>query len=248
VQSWRQNPVWKVFIVAWGLISVCITAILVFVATPFLGPKRAFFTVAPWWARQIFPLCGVKWSVRGWENLPEEIRDGKQPVIFMSNHESHLDPPFLICAIPIPAVYIAKKEVRWMPLVGWAAWAAGTIFLDRGNREKALRGLRQAAEQIRGGKNVLIFPEGTRTRNGELGAFKKGGFNLAMNAGVPIIPLATVGGYRVLPAGHLSPVPGRMDVLFGEPVLPGDYADKDGLLSEVRGRIASLKASAEQWG
>ncbi|WP_005036496.1 lysophospholipid acyltransferase family protein [Holophaga foetida] len=246
MKSWRQNPVWKAFLVVWGLVSVCLTALGVLIAAIFLGPKRAFFTVAPLWVRQIFPLCGVKWSVRGWEDLPEEIRNGKQPVIFMSNHESHLDPPFLIHAIPIPAVYIAKKEVKWMPLVGWAAWAAGTIFIDRGNREKAVRSLRLAAEEIRGGKNVLIFPEGTRTRNGKLGSFKKGGFNLAMDAGVPIVPLATVGGYRILPADSLSPSPGRFDVLFGQPVRPGDYPDREAILSEVRNRISDLRERAGQ--
>lgn len=245
MKSRQHNPVWKVLLMAWGLISVCLTAVGVLVAAPFLGPKRAFFAVAPLWVRQLFPLCGIKWSVRGWENLPEEIRNDKQPVIFMSNHESHLDPPFLISAIPIPAVYMAKKEVRWMPLVGWAAWAGGTIFVDRGKR-KAAKSLHQAALEIQGGKNVLIFPEGTRTRDGQLGTFKKGGFSLAIDAGVPIVPLATVGGYRILPAGSLSISPGRFDVLFGQPVRPEDYPDREALMVEVRNRIASLREQAGQ--
>nr|WP_320133631.1 lysophospholipid acyltransferase family protein [uncultured Holophaga sp.] len=246
MSSLYRNPVWKLFLMVWGLVSVGLTAIGVLLAAPFLGPKRAFFTVAPLWVKQLFPLCGVKWSVAGWEQLPEDIRSGKQPVIFMSSHESHLDPPFLIAAIPVPAVYMAKKEVKWMPLVGWAAWAGGTIFLDRGNREKSVRSLKEAVAQIRGGKNVLIFPEGTRTRDGRLSPFKKGGFSLAMDAGVPIVPLATVGGFHILPAGSLTPTPGLYDVRFGEPLRPGDFPTRDALMQETRKRIEDLKEAIIQ--
>jgi len=244
VKSWRQNPVWKTLLMIWGLVSVLLVALGVLLAIPFLGPKRAFFTVGPLWVRHLFPLCGIKWSVRGWEDLPEDIRLERQPVIFMSNHESHLDPPFLIHAIPIPAVYMAKKEVRWMPLIGWAAWAGGTIFIDRGKREAAARSIQLAAREIRGGKNVLIFPEGTRTRDGRLGTFKKGGFSLAVKAGVPIVPLATVGGYRILPPDCITPAPGRFDVLFGQPVRPEDFPDREALMAEVRKRISELRDRA----
>ena len=102
----------------------------------------------------------------------------------MSNHESNLDPPVLISGIPIPAVFLAKKEVKWMVPVGWAAMMAGTIFIDRSNRERAINSLHRAAPEIRGGKSVVIFPEGTRTRTGELLPFKKGGFVMAEEAGV----------------------------------------------------------------
>ena len=128
--------------------------------------------------------------------------------------------------------------------LGWAAMCAGVIFLDRGQREKALRSLHAAALKIRGGRNVVIFPEGTRTRTGELLPFKKGGFSLAMDAAVPIIPLATVGGFRTLPRGTMRIRPGRYIVNFGQPVDPTAFAQRDELMVEVRKQILALREAA----
>jgi len=224
----------------WAALSVLLTSILCCLAAPILGPRRAFFGIGKWWTRQQFALNGVHWSVRGWEELPEAIRTEKQPVVFMCNHESLLDPPFLAVAIPIPAVYIAKKEVKWMPGIGWAIWAAGMIFIDRKNREKARQSIHEAALKIRGGRNVVIFPEGTRTRTGELGDFKKGGFNLAMDAGVPIVPIGIEGAYDVLPPGTLMLRPGHVHAAFGHPVFPAEYPDREAFTEEVRRQVSAL--------
>jgi 1-acyl-sn-glycerol-3-phosphate acyltransferase len=182
--------------------------------------------------------------MEGWERLPEAIREGRQPVIFMSNHESQMDPPVLVAALPLPAVFIAKKELQYFPFIGWAAWAAGVIFIDRGNRERSIRSIQDAAQQIRDGKNVVIFPEGTRSRTGEMLPFKKGGFALAMEAGVPIVPLATVGGHHVLASGSLKIRPGRFRLRVGDPVHPAEHQDRDALMAEVRSRIEALVAEA----
>lgn len=242
--GWRSSLPWTVLVTLWGLVSLPLTAVGVLAAVPFLGSRRAFWTVAPLWARIVFRLFGVRIEVRGWNRLPEPIRAEREPVIFMSNHESNLDPPVLISAIPIPAVYLAKKEIRWMVPVGWAAIAAGTIFIDRSNRERAIQSLHQAAREIHGGKSVVIFPEGTRTRTGDLLAFKKGGFAMAEEAGVRIVPLATVGGRRMLPPGTLRVQPGRYVIFFGEPVDPRDYPSRDAVMAEVRRRIADLREEA----
>lgn len=242
--GWRSGLPWTVLVTLWGLFSLPLTAIAVLLAAPFLGGRRAFWTVAPLWARIVFRLFGARIEIRGWERLPEPIRAEREPVIFMSNHESNLDPPVLISGIPIPAVYLAKKEIRWMVPVGWAAIAAGTIFIDRSNRERAIQSLHQAAREIHGGKSVVIFPEGTRTRTGDLLPFKKGGFVMAEEAGVRIVPLATVGGRRMLPPGSLRVQPGRYVVTFGEPVDPRDYPGRDAVMAEVRRRIADLKEEA----
>jgi 1-acyl-sn-glycerol-3-phosphate acyltransferase len=242
--GWRSGLAWTILVTLWGLFSVPLTAVGVLLAAPFMGGRRAFWTIAPLWARCVFHLFGARIEVSGWERLPEPIRAEREPVIFMSNHESNLDPPVLISAIPIPAVYLAKKEVRWMVPVGWAAMAAGTIFIDRSNRERAIQSLHQAAREIRGGKSVVIFPEGTRTRSGELLAFKKGGFNMAREAGVRIVPLATLGGHRMLPPGTLRVQPGRYVIAFGDPVDPRDYPDRDALIAEVRRQITGLRETA----
>jgi 1-acyl-sn-glycerol-3-phosphate acyltransferase len=240
VSDWRSNRIWMVLMGAWGFLSAALICTLCCLAAPIIGPRRSFFGIGKLWTRQQFALCGVKWRVEGWPQIPEAIRTEKQPVVFMCNHESLLDSPFLVTAIPIPAVYIAKKEVRWMPGIGWAAWAAGMIFIDRKNRETAIAGLKRAAILIRGGKNVVIFPEGTRTRTGELGIFKKGGFNLALDAGVPIVPMAIEGAFGVLPPGKWVPRPGHFNAVFGEPVNPSEFPDMDTLIEEVRKRVARL--------
>ena len=241
----RSTWIWGVLLMPWGVLTVLLDALAILLAAPFLGGKRAFFAIGPLWARQMFWIGGVKLELRGWENLPEAIRSERQPVIFMSNHESNLDPPVLISALPVPAVYISKKELKWVPLVGWAAGLGGTIFIDRGRRERALHGIKQAAAQIREGKTVVIFPEGTRTRTGRLGPFKKGGFAMALDAGVPIVPLATVGGFKALPPGSLRLRPGRYTILVGKPVDPAAFPDRDALLQEVRRNIESLVETAK---
>jgi 1-acyl-sn-glycerol-3-phosphate acyltransferase len=245
-QGWRKSAPWVVAVTAWGLFSLPLTAVCIILGGPFLGAKRSFWTFGPMWARTIFRLCRVDFRITGWAELPEDIRTQRRSVVFMANHESNLDPPVLIGTLPIPAVFLAKKELKWMVPISWAAMMAGTIFIDRRNRERAFHSLTQAANEIRAGKSVVIFPEGTRTRNGSLNTFKKGGFSLAREAGVPIVPLAAVGGYEMLPAGKVLIRPGRYAIAFGEPVDPGAFATREALMQEVRIRIEALCKQARQ--
>lgn len=242
--NWRNTGWGAVVMAVWGLLLVPVIVLGILLAVPFLGRRRAFFAVGPMYARGIAWFCRVPFTLTGWERLPEAIREGRQPVIFMSNHESQLDPPVLIGALPVPAVYLAKKELKYVPFIGWAAWVAGMIFIDRGNRERAIGSIQDAARQIHGGKNVVIFPEGTRNRTGEMLPFKKGGFALAQDAEVPIVPMATIGGHEVLPPGSLRLCPGRYVVAVGAPVDPAAHPDRDALMAEVRGRIEALMAEA----
>lgn len=241
--NWRDNAAWGFLTMIWGVLSVPLIVILILLAACVVGPHRAFWALGPWWHRQFFAFCGITARVTGWESVPEAIRSGAQPAIFMSNHQSQLDPPFLLGAIPVHAVYIAKKELKWVPFLGWAAAAAGAIFVDRSNRERAVASLHAAAMKVKGGRNVVIFPEGTRTTTGDLLPFKKGGFNLALDAGVPIVPVATVGGFRILPKGGRRVRPGHYEVRFGEPVDPAAFPGRDQLMAEVRRRMEALIAA-----
>jgi 1-acyl-sn-glycerol-3-phosphate acyltransferase len=244
VANWRDNWAWGIVTFTWGVLSVPLIVILILLGACVMGPHRSFWLFGPWWHRQFFALCGIRRRITGWEAVPEEIRSGRQSAIFMSNHQSQLDPPFLLGAIPVHAVYIAKKELKWVPFLGWAAAAAGAIFIDRSNHERAVAGLHAAAMKVRGGRNVVIFPEGTRTLTGALLPFKKGGFNLALDAGVPIVPVATVGGFRILPKGGRRVRPGLYEVRFGAPVDPVAFPDRDALMAEVRRRMEALIAAA----
>jgi len=244
LETWRGTWVGRFLLASWAGLSLVITSLLILGAAPFLGGRRAFYRMGGGWTRLFFPFAGVELDEAGWEDLPEAIRSGTQPALFMSTHESNLDPPALIRVIRVPAVFISKQELKLVPLVGWAAWIGGTIFIDRGNRERSRKSLQAAADQIRSGKTVAVFPEGTRTRTGELGPFKKGVFALAMEAGVPVVPVAAVGGFRILPAGRLAARPGRYVVRFGAPLQPTDFATKEALLEAVRSSVEDLRAGA----
>ncbi len=136
------------------------------------------------WAPGILWICGVKLKVTGLENL-----DTSQPYVFVANHQSYLDIPFLFNAIPINLYFIAKKEIKWIPFIGWYMMATGMIFIDRSNRIKSIASLNKSAKLVHDGKSVLLFPEGTRSRDGYLADFKKGPFKLAEKAQVPVVPV-----------------------------------------------------------
>lgn len=240
MKKMRSSYIWGLAAIPWALGTLMLTVVGIFALAPFLGTKRAYFAVGKRWVRQQLWFCGSSWSSTGWENLPEEIRSGKQSAVFMSNHESHLDPPLLMEAIPVPAIYIAKKELKRMPLVGWAAWAAGMIFIDRSNVERAAKSIEDAVNRIKNGNSVVIFPEGTRTRDGRIGKFKKGGFSLAMKAGVPVIPIATMGGWEILPKGAKRFNSGIMHVIFGSAVYPGQCQTRERLMEDVEKQIREM--------
>jgi 1-acyl-sn-glycerol-3-phosphate acyltransferase len=246
VANWRDTRFGGIAMAVWALTTVPLTVMAILLAVPFLGRRRAFFTMGPLFARGMAWFCHIPFTLQGWEQMPEDIRAGRQPVIFMSNHESLMDPPYLITALPVPAVYLAKQELKYMPFIGWACWAAGVIFIDRGDRERSIRSIHDAALQIRGGKSVVIFPEGTRSRTGQMLPFKKGGFALALDADVPIVPMASVGGFQTLPPDGLKFKPGNYILRVGAPVHPSDHPDRDSLLKEVQGRIEFLVAEARK--
>lgn len=230
-----------VFTMLWSIVSVILVVSAILLAAPFMGPHRSFWTIAPYFFRFVAWMTGITWEIQGWEALPEAIRTGMQPVIFMGNHESQLDPPFLVTAIPIPAVYIAKKEVKYIPMVGWAAMCAGVIFIDRGARERAVKSLHHAAEEIRSGKSVTIFAEGTRTRTGDLLPFKKGSFILAQDAGVPIVPFGIHGGFNILRPGAKRIRPGHYLLRFGTPIESTAQASREALMAQVRAQVEQLR-------
>ena len=156
--GWRGTWLGTVLMGAWAMVSVVLVIVAILVGVPFLGPKRSFYFFGPMYVKQLFWVCNVSWTVEGWEALPEAIRSGQQPVIFMGNHGSQLDPPLLVAAMPLPAVYTAKKEIKYIPLLGWVAMASEAICIDRGNRQKAIASIDHAASEIRNGKNVFMFP------------------------------------------------------------------------------------------
>jgi 1-acyl-sn-glycerol-3-phosphate acyltransferase len=189
------------------------------------------------WARIILGLFGVRVEVTGAAAI-----DAGQPYVFMANHSSAIDIWAVLLGLPVHVRMIAKKQLGYIPLFGWAMRAGRFIFIDRGNAVRARRSIELAKERIRGGQSVLLFPEGTRTRDGRLLPFKKGGFLLAIDAGVPIVPIAIVGAHELMPPGRLALRPGHVTLRIGAPVPTAGLTaeDRNDLLERVRGEIAAL--------
>jgi 1-acyl-sn-glycerol-3-phosphate acyltransferase len=200
-------------------------------------------TFARLWSRALLWTAAVPLRVTFHGQL-----DRKQPYVFMANHLSTVDIWALFVALPVKIRFIAKKQLGSIPIFGWAMAAGRFIFIDRQNPLAARRSIDQAAERIRGGSSVAIFPEGTRSRDGHLGPFKKGGFHLAIQAGVPIVPVGIRGAHEVMPRGSLILRRGPVTLEVGEPIETASLsiADRDALLERVRTEVARLSGQAKR--
>jgi len=178
-------------------------------------------------------LVGVKVEVVGLDKL-----DWRRTYIFMCNHASNLDPPIVIPVMPRRTSVLVKKELFRVPILGPAMRKASLVQVDRRNRESAIASLRLAAEVLRSGVNMTIWPEGTRSPDGRLLPFKKGPFHLAKESGVPIVPITLVGTHEIWPRGEFAIHPGTATVIFHEPLNPAAYPSQEDLMKAVRDRMA----------
>jgi len=197
------------------------------------GP--ALHATARAWARSILKASRVRVSVFG----GDRVRPGR-PYIIMANHQGNYDIPALLGHLPIDFRWVAKAELFRIPLFGRAMRAVGCIPIDRGDRESAYGSLERAAAVLKGGTSVLIFPEGTRSPDGRLLPFKKGGFALALSSGVPIVPVAVRGSTAIMPRGICRVRPGDITLTIGSPVPTAGlrHQDRDSLTETVRGALA----------
>ena len=174
------------------------------------------------WARLIFASVGIKVKINGLSNL-----DLNKNYIFAPNHSSSLDIPLMLGFTPLWLVPIAKKELRWIPFLGWAMKLAGHIFIDRSNHDKAMESLNKIKISInKKPRSILIFPEGSRTNNGQLKRFKSGGLTLGIKTGFDIVPVLISGTYRSLKKGSMGFSRNLLTVDFGIPITIGNYNEE----------------------
>ena len=183
------------------------------------------------WARSILWVSLIKVTVNGLSRI-----DTNRSYIYMPNHQSNYDIPVLLGCLAVQFRWLAKAELFKIPIFGHGMRGAGYISIDRSNRESAFRSLIRAARIIRSGTSVLIFPEGTRSMDGNIQAFKKGGFVLAVDAGVPIVPVIISGTRAIMPKKSLRIRPGPVTLDILEPVDTSGYTrkTKDDLLRQIR--------------
>jgi 1-acyl-sn-glycerol-3-phosphate acyltransferase len=195
--------------------------------------------LAMWFARRLWSpsalwLTGCRRQVAPLPPLPPG------PIVFVSNHESALDIWVLVECLPRNVRFVAKQELFRIPVFGWYLRVGGHVPVDRHDRAQAVESLHAAARLVRAGTSLIVFPEGTRSRDGRVQPFKKGPFALAMEARVPVVPVAVSGSGAVTPRGVVAVWPGTIRVAVGEPVDPSGYPDRTALLTAVRERIIAL--------
>jgi 1-acyl-sn-glycerol-3-phosphate acyltransferase len=190
--------------------------------------------IANLWAKILLLISNTRVEVIGKEN----ILRGK-PQIFMANHQSDFDILIVLGHIPGQFRWIAKKELFNIPVFGAAMRNAGYIEIDRHNHEKAMRSLDEAALRIQEGKSVMTFPEGTRSRDGEIKSFKQGIFHLAFKSGVPIIPVSIVGSGQIMPKRSLKVTPGKVRLIIDKPIEVTNFSieNRHELIEKVRNVI-----------
>lgn len=223
-----------------GAVALAVAVLICFLLAPFLGGPAAFWAVAPGYIRGTAAAFGIRRRLEGWEALPEALRTGARPAVFIGNHTSQFDPPLLISTLPSRPVFIAKKELARVPFLGWVIWLARFIFIDRDRRESAHRSLADAAVRIRGGQSLAAFPEGTRSADGRLLPFKKGVLALAFEAGVPVVPLAIHGGLDILPRGTWRVKGGSYRIIVGPPLDSTEFADAEALRQAAEEAVRRL--------
>ncbi len=190
-----------------------------------------------YWGRIICRIAGARVSVKGLENLSQD-----QTYIFIANHLSQFDIFCFQGYMPHDFRWIAKKELFRIPLFGYAMRTTDFISIDRSQGRKAMKSLNEASEKIASGTSVLIFPEGTRSPDGSLQAFKSGAILIAIKAGVPVVPISFNGTFAILPKNRLLANSGDVTIQIGQPISTSDYKpkDKQELAKQLHDKVADL--------
>ncbi|MBX2990655.1 MAG: 1-acyl-sn-glycerol-3-phosphate acyltransferase [Bacteroidetes bacterium] len=197
-----------------GLFSLSMFfASIILLTLIFTRSSRVFHGYCRMWARSVLFVCGVKVTVRGVEHL----RNGNG-FVYVSNHAGMFDIPSVIAGIPDQIRIVYKKELEKIPIFGWGLKFGSYIAIDRGRGVQAQRSLEEAIGKIRNGESVLLFAEGTRTLDGKLQSFKRGAFHIAVQAGVPVVPLTINGSFTILPKHSISINPGHVELILDTPI------------------------------
>ncbi len=223
-------------LLAWGLgsLGMVVCSLACLVALLLNVPADDVHSYTRVWGRFVLWLSGVRVEVQGLENI-----DHRRAQLIVANHQGSFDIWALMGWLPIPFRWVMKKELFRIPLMGQAMKRGGYVGIDRHHPHKALQDMKKVLALLRDGKSIIIFPEGTRSRNGKVGRFKRGGFMLAYRSGVPIIPISINGSFDIMRRGSwlISPHPIRMVIHKPIEVTGLDREARQQLPEQVRQKI-----------
>jgi 1-acyl-sn-glycerol-3-phosphate acyltransferase len=178
------------------------------------------FTISKVWAWIVLKVTFTRSSIKG----EEKIRKGHSYVV-ISNHQSHFDIPVLVTKLGIQFRWIIKKELLKVPLFGYALYVSRNIFIDRSNKEETIKSIRKGIQRLPKGTSLLFFAEGTRSPEGKIHAFKKGGFVTAIENNMTILPVTVNGSRKVLPKGSIVFAPGNIELVISDPIDASVYTN-----------------------
>ena len=194
-----------------------------------------YYKLSKVFSKGIFLISGIKLSVSGLENI-----DKRNIYVFVSNHSSQYDIPALQYVIPIPISIVFKKELSKIPVFGWQLRTGPYIMIDRSNTESALKSIEKAKKRMTEKKlSPLLYPEGTRSKTGEVQTFKRGAFYLAAKVGFPIIPVSISGASEILPKGKFKINSGTIYVHFDKPIATENVSSRKDEL-ELMGKVRDI--------
>ncbi len=214
------------------IIITLVAAIITICATPWKNAEW-LHKIQQFWARCFCWLLFIPVEVNGLENIQPH-----QSYIFVCNHQSCFDIFVIYGWLPVVFKWLMKQELRRIPFVGTACQAAGHIFIDRSNPVAAMESIQRVEKSLVNGVSTVIFPEGTRTKDGQIGRFKRGAFQIALDLHLPILPISINGCYEVMPKGakYVTHHPIRMTI--GKPVMiPSEITDINGFIETIRQTI-----------
>jgi 1-acyl-sn-glycerol-3-phosphate acyltransferase len=228
------SSLWTLFLMVWTVLVTILFGIVAIAGSFFDRSGNFSHVIARIWAKSILFVGRINVTVNGRFYI-----DPSRSYIYMSNHQSNFDIPVLLSQLKIPFRWLAKAELFGIPLFGAAMKRAGCIRIDRSDRDSAIKSLNRAVEIIRKGVSVMIFPEGTRSRDGHIRPFKKGGFVMAVDSGAPIVPIIVHGTRHIMPRERLRIAPGKVEVEIRKPIETTGYTreNKDDLMEKVRNTI-----------
>jgi len=225
------------FIFLYVFPATAVFGIIAIIVSFFCRTGNPVHIIARIWSKSILFVSGIKVDVEGLANI-----DPAKSYIYMSNHRSNFDIPVLLGCLPIQFRWLAKAELFKIPIFGRAMQGAGYVKIDRFNRESAFKSIDEIAAKMKNGVSVMIFPEGTRSEDGNIKPFKKGGFIMAVDSGVPIVPVIVRGTRSIMVKGRWRIKPGHVTLSIKKPIGTTGYTrdNKDDLIKTVRSVICEV--------